>query len=762
MIEGCIYNLPNPMARHASSSCLLLLLLLWISPALVSSTCNEHGEKDFYIVYMGNQADNKDEAMKAHINILSSVKQSSQKEAKESMVYSYTKSLSFNAFATKLSPDEADQMMEMEEVVGVFRNRYHKLHTTKSWDFIGLPQSAKRHLNMERDVILGVLDTGITPDSESFKDTGLGPPPSKWRGSCGPFANFSGCNNKLIGAKYFKLDGSDPPEGEILSPIDIDGHGTHTSSTAAGVPVANASLFGLANGTIRGAVPSARVAMYKVCWSTSGCSDMDILAAFDAAIHDGVDVVSISIGGPLADYSTDSISLGSFHALRRGILTVASAGNDGPDLGTVTNHAPWILTVAASGMDRAFRSRIDLGNGKSIIGSGISMFEPKAKLYPLVSGADVAKPPYDNTSSMYCISDSLDAKKVKGKVVMCRLGGTGPESTVKSSGGVGTIIADGHYLDNAQIFMASATMINTSLGDSIDKYIHSTRSPSAVIQRTQEVNVPAPFVASFSSRGPNPASKRLLKPDIAAPGVDILAAFTLKRSLTGLKGDTQFSKYSILSGTSMACPHVAGVAAYVKSFHPNWTIAAIKSAIITSAKPMSRRVNSEAEFGYGGGQLNPRRAANPGLVYDMEEISYVQFLCREGYTSAALAKLVGSRSVNCSSIVPGLSHDSLNYPTMQLALRSTKETTEAVFRRRVTNVGPALSEYKATVRAPKGVEIRVEPMILSFKKAGQKRSFKVVVKAKPMAPGKMVSALLLWQSPRHVVRSPIVIHNPSG
>lgn len=146
----------------------------------------------------------------------------------------------------------------------------------------------------------------------------------------------------------------------------MDGHGTHTSSTLAGVAVPNANLNGLAKGTARGAVPSARVAMYKVCWATSGCADMDILAAFDSAISDGVDIISISIGGITGSYTSDSIAVGAFHAMRKGILTAASAGNDGPGYGTVANHAPWLLTVGASGMDREFRSTVVLGNGMTV------------------------------------------------------------------------------------------------------------------------------------------------------------------------------------------------------------------------------------------------------------------------------------------------------------------------------------------------------------------------------------------------------------
>ncbi|THG13914.1 hypothetical protein TEA_016069 [Camellia sinensis var. sinensis] len=309
-------------------------------------------------------------------------------------------------------------------------------------------------------------------------------------------------------AKYFKLDGNEDPS-DILSPIDVDGHGTHTSSTLAGNLVPGASLFGLAKGTARGAVPSARVAAYKVCWASSGCSDMDILAGFDAAINDGIDVISISIGVlPLwGDYVTDSIAVGAFHAMRKGIITVASAGNDGPRKATVANNAPWIFTVAASGIDRQFRSNVVLGSGKTVSGIGVNIFDPKPKLYPLVGGDAVAK----NSASP----------------------------------------------DDA-------------------------RSPSAVIYKSQEVKIPAPFIASFSSRGPNPWSNHLLKPDIAAPGIDILASYTPMKSLTGLKGDTIHSKFTLMSGTSMSCPHVAGVAAYVKSFHPNWSPAAIKSAIMTT------------------------------------------------------------------------------------------------------------------------------------------------------------------------------------
>ncbi|KAK8693465.1 hypothetical protein V6N13_071048 [Hibiscus sabdariffa] len=281
---------------------ILLLHMLLVLMILIPVSSEEEETKNFYIVYLGDGPSSKGAAVRKHLSLLSSVK-ASEHDAKESMVYSYTKS--FNAFAAKLSRDEAQMLKELDEVASVFPNRYHKLHTTKSWDFIGFPQTAKRNLKLERDIIVGLLDTDFNVDR-----------------SCSWTALIE-FNSKLVGAKYFKLDGN-PDPADILSPIDVDGHGTHTSSTLAGNLVPNANLYGLANGTARGAVPSARIATYKVCWASSGCADMDILAAMDDATSDGVDVISISIGGATGDFVTDSISVGAFHALKKGIITVAS------------------------------------------------------------------------------------------------------------------------------------------------------------------------------------------------------------------------------------------------------------------------------------------------------------------------------------------------------------------------------------------------------------------------------------------------------
>ena len=155
---------------------------------------------------------------------------------------------------------------------------------------------------------------------------------------------------------------------EYLSPRDASGHGTHTSSTAAGAVVENASFMGLAKGSARGGAPSAWLAIYKICWSTGGCSSADLLAAFDDAISDGVDVLSVSLGSypPLPTYVEDVLAIGSFHAVAKGVSVVCSGGNSGPYPQTVINTAPWIITVAASTIDREFPSVIVLGNNQTL------------------------------------------------------------------------------------------------------------------------------------------------------------------------------------------------------------------------------------------------------------------------------------------------------------------------------------------------------------------------------------------------------------
>ncbi|KAF4358514.1 hypothetical protein F8388_005170 [Cannabis sativa] len=736
------------------------LLVLSFNICLVATLVHGSDERKPYIVYMGELASSSQTTsmvIQSHNNLLESAIGDATL-ARKSKIHSYGKS--FNGFAAKLLPHEVKKLSEERGVISVFPSTKRKLHTTRSWDFLGMPETTtKRNYRTESNIIVGVLDSGIWMDCPSFSDKGYGPAPAKWRGQCVKGANFTGCNNKVIGAKYYNLE--DAAGEETPSPVDNDGHGTHTSSTIAGVSVKDASLYGLARGTARGGVPSSRIAMYKVCWSVA-CADSDILAGFDDAIADGVDVISISIGGASRDYFNDPIAIGSFHAAKRGILTSCSAGNDGPDTLTVQNVAPWIMTVAASGIDRQFKTVVKLGNGRRIPGLAVNTFSPKKHMYPLTDGAHSV-----NTSADFfgngsaCDYGTLSRDKVKGKIVYCQ-GNNGQDFTIGELGGVGTIMTLDSFVDTAFTPYIPGTYSLPKDGNKISQYINSTKKPMAVIQKTRTVSIDAPFVASFSSRGPQLVSRNILKPDIAAPGLDILAAYSKQTTITGYPTDDRRAVFNIISGTSMACPHATAAAAYVKTFHPNWSPAAIKSAMMTTATPMKIK-DKTAELGSGAGQIDPVQAVDPGLVYDLSMSSYIRFLCKEGYNGTTIALLFGGkRRYNCSDFRPARGTDGLNYPTMQLHLQNPNSTVSAIFHRTVTHVGQGSAMYKVNVVSPKGLSVRVNPSSLSFSAPQQKRSFSVVIKGKSLPKGtQFLSALLEWNDfQKHSVRSNILVYKP--
>ncbi|XP_044483561.1 subtilisin-like protease SBT4.3 [Mangifera indica] len=659
------------------------------------------------------------------------------------MVRSYKRS--FNGFAAKLTENEMQKLATKKEVVSVFPSRTLQLQTTNSWDFIGLKESVKRNPSVESDVIVGVLDSGIWPESESFSDGGFGPAPKKWKGACKGGGNFT-CNKKLIGARFYS-----PLYAEYKTARDTKGHGTHTASTAAGNRVKDANFFGLGQGTARGGVPSSRIAVYKVC--LAGCSEVDILAGFDDAIADGVDLITISIGGYATDFSEDSIAIGSFHAMAKGILTLNAAGNSGPDPGTTGSVAPWLMSVAATTTDRLFIDRIVLGNGTEVMGFSINGFSQNGNKFPLVIGSQV---PGDCVQSDgTCSGSCLNRSAVKGKIVLCELSEGSIVAHQASAAGSITKIdqASGPVSDVVSWPTSSVTSEDY---DSIISYMNSTKNPQAEILKTESIkDSDAPIVAAFSSRGPNTILPEILKPDISAPGVDILAAFSPVAPLTKDKEDKRQAKFNIMSGTSMACPHAAGAAAYVKTFHPTWSPSAIKSAIMTTARPMNDSITSQAEFAYGSGFINPINALNPGLVYEAFEEDYIRMLCSRGYSSEKLRRVTGDNNT-CPEASEKTSPKDLNYPSMASEVSAGKSFT-INFYRTVTNVGLPNSTYKVLVFSNSGVTIKVVPEVLSFKSLDEKKSFDVTVSGQGVPVNTILSASVVWSDGKHRVRSPIAL-----
>ncbi|KAJ1389152.1 Peptidase S8/S53 domain [Sesbania bispinosa] len=614
-----------------------------------------------YIVYMGDHPQGMDPETLPSLHTAMAQKVLGSNFEPGAVLHSYKHS--FNGFVMKLTEEEAEIMEEMDNVVSVFPNTKHHLHTTRSWDFVGFPQQVKR-ASLESDIIVGVVDTGIWPESKSFSDEGFGPPPSKWKGSC---HNFT-CNNKIIGARFFNIEGSYTKD-DIKSPKDTNGHGSHCASTIVGNVVNSVSVLGYASGTARGGVPSARIAVYKVCW-TDNCAEADVLAAFDAAIADGVDVISASFGPTdkiHPAYFQNSVNIGSFHAMKRGVFMSNSANNLGPDFYSMTNYPPWLLSVAASTFGREFITKVQLGNGAVYEGSSINTFDLKNKMFPLIFAGDVPNTAggFNSSLSRFCVENSVDKHSVKGKIVICE-GIQNPSDIGFFSGAAGIIFGYVYPKDLPSAFALPTTFLSGGNLREIKSYTKSTRNPTATIFKSDEVKDSlSPYIASFSSRGPNPITPNILKPDIAAPGVNVLAAWTPLDPISEVKGDKRVSQYNVISGTSMACPHAAATAAYVKSFHPNWSPAMIKSALMTTATPMSAALNPEAEFAYGAGLINPLKATNPGLVYDISEADYVQFLCGEGYTKKKIQILTKDKS-SCKGKANKRAVYNLNLPSFAL------------------------------------------------------------------------------------------------
>ncbi|CAN0862180.1 Subtilisin-like protease SBT5.6 [Linum grandiflorum] len=779
---------------------LLLVVLLLFCFSLLEVNCYE--EHKNYIVYLGEHVTGEktpDEILQTHHSYLSAVKDSDE-DAESSLIYSYKHTI--NGFAASLTPRQVSRFKEMEEVVAVIESRPEKYstQTTRSWEFSGLNVGAPYNKHTDdsngkegnllqkaaygKSIIVGILDSGVWPESESFSDEGMEPVPKSWKGICqaGQDFNSSHCNKKIIGARYY-LKGLEKYRGKMNETLnsrsarDMDGHGSHTASTVAGRQVHKVSaLGGFASGTASGGAPLARLAIYKVCWNvpnrtTTFCTQEDMLAGMDQAIADGVHVISISIGTDTPiKHTDDALSIGAFHALKKNIIVVCAAGNNGPAPGTLSNPPPWILTVGASSVDRKFHRNLVLGNGKIITGETMTPYNLE-KTHPLIYAADAVHPKVAKNEMDQCLPNSLLAEKVKGKIVLCMRGAglrilKGVE--VKRAGGAGFILGNAAVNEDqisvdSHVLPATAVLYKDAL--EIIAYINSTKENStAEIGKADTVlgYRPAPFMASFTSRGPNVIHPYVLKPDISAPGLNILAAWTQASSTTQLSKDhDRIVKYNFDSGTSMATPHVAALAALLRAIHPTWSTAAIRSAIITTA---SRRNNkgegitdesgkTATPFDFGAGYFRPAKAADPGLVYNASYKDYFHYLCSYGVKNS-------DRKRKCPKSSPPV-YD-LNYPSVSVP----KLNGTITIKRTVTNVGgEGKTVYFFSAKPPVGILVKARPSVLFFNRVGQRKRFKLRIRARKgkkhnlnnNGTAEYVFGWFTWRDDYHVVRSPIAV-----
>ncbi len=677
-------------------------------------------------------------------------------------LYDYTVAL--NGFAARMSEKQARQLAQQDGVVLVQRDELLQLQTDSSPTFLGLtaPGGAWLKGYNGEGVVVGVIDTGIWPEHPSFADDGSYAPPHTGPLPC-EFGNTAHnpndapftCNNKLIGARqmlatYRALIGADPDEFD--SARDDNGHGTHTAATAAGNAGVPASIFGMPLGTVSGIAPRAHIVAYKGLGNLGGFTS-DLAAAIDQAVADGVDVINYSVGGGASLTGADEIAY--LFAADAGVFVATSAGNSGPGPGTIGGpaSAPWLTTVGASTQRRFFQGTVHTADGRSFSGASIT---PGVK----------ARPPVDAefAGGDLCIPGTLDPNIVAGKIVLCRRGAIARAAkslAVYQAGGAGMILYNNSDDDNLFTdthWVPSVHMDNTP-GLEIKAYIASTAKPMAKITTGERgVWESAPSMTIFSSRGPDPVAEDIIKPDVTAPGMQILAAW----SPFGDVGEVPGQLFAAIAGTSMSSPHVAGLFALIKQAHPDWTPAMARSALMTTAYQDVRdndRVSPADPFDMGAGHVDPGNKAGkgsifePGLVYDAGFLDYLGFLCD------AAPEVFANPAATCASLqsigIPTDASD-LNLPSIGIAELPGRQTV----RRTVTSVASEQGwrNYKVSVEAPPGFEVTVDPPRLRLK-SGETATYSVTITTVDAPIGEWRFGSLTWtaDNKHYDVYSPIAV-----
>ncbi len=651
----------------------------------------------------------------------------------------YEYGLTFNGFAARLSGLEASRLSTQAGVIAVVEDELRKVDTISTPDFLGLTADGGAwDLGYKgQNIVIGIVDSGIWPENPSFAETTSRGFPNlrKWSGECveGDAFDASDCNRKLIGARYFN-EGWGGDAGvtadfpyEYLSPRDADGHGSHTASTAGGNGNVEVVVDGQVLGTASGMAPMARIAAYKVCWGRGeegGCFSTDSVAAIEQAVADGVDVINFSISGTSTNF-LDPVEIAFLGAADAGVFVAASAGNT-PGASTVAHPSPWITTVAAGTHDRYYEATLTLGNGATY--TSASFQETGVDESPLVASTEVGLSGADADEVALCYPGTLDPALAEGKIVLCDRGviaRVDKSLAVRDAGGVGMILANTSPNSiNADIHFVPSIHVDEVAGAEIHQYIDdaagsatASLSPGAYVQDTT-----APQRAAFSSQGPLAATGDVLKPDIMAPGVDVIAAV----SPDGYNG----RDFDALSGTSMSSPHIAGLAAVIKSANKGWTPDMIKSALMTTANDVS----GLTPFDDGSGHVNPNAALDPGIVYKASFRHYVGFLCGTGQLDPSVCTGGGYRVIDPSD---------LNQPNIAIGELAGSQTVT----RRMTNVTRETTTFDVTVDAPPGVEVSVSPSTVTLGR-GQSANYRVTF-ARTTAPlGEYAFGTLTWNSDR--------------
>ena len=682
-------------------------------------------------------------------------------------LYNYRYSL--NGFAARMSPGQADRLRKDARVLRVWEDEIRPLSTRTSPAFLGLFDRDGGLRGPEgltgENVIIGVIDSGVAPSHPALLDTQeadqphicttsfgeftlLGrwlcreyrllddqivyDPPANWSGICQTGEGFTedDCNNKMIGARYFVAGAqmSTPLDSrEVLSPQDVFGHGTHVATTAAGNRVST-TIFGTALGRIEGVAPRARIATYKACWIrvgevNAGCNASDLANAIDTAVADGVDVINYSVGSSMINViAPDDIAI--LNAAKAGVLTIVAAGNDGPNLTTIGSPAgnPAALTVAASSRDGKHElEALQIDAPASVAGRyavreasftpNLADNDPIDDQLILVDDNDTSLSDGSTGTTMDACESLVNGDDVSGRVALIQRGGCEFDIKIQNAGNAGAIAAVVYNIAGDPIVMNGdsdlvnipAVMIGQADGNLLVDELEANNTVEVLLDKglllevTDEGNV----MGAFSGRGPGPV-RDVLKPDVTAPGINILAGMTPATIVFAPDED-----FGFLTGTSMATPHVTGTAALLLEAHPDWTPAALKSALSTSARQdvlHQDGVTNAHPFDFGSGHIVPNAANDPGVVFLVENDGYDAYSC--GVDSPDIDQ------ATCDALTAaGRSTEAFDMNLPSIAISELVQATTVT--RTVTNVGDQSENLVANVVAPVGINVQVVPSSLS-------------------------------------------------
>lgn len=676
--------------------------------------------------------------------------------------HDYTVAL--NGFTAELTAAEAARLAKSDRVVNIWQDEVRYADTVTTPDYLGMSGAdgvwQKQFAGVENageGIVIGVIDTGIDPDNPSFAPTGAALPEGNFECATGDDTAFR-CTDKIVGARYYGAEyGNTVAFDPFLSPRDSNGHGSHTAGTSAGNHGVPMTIEGYDLGEGSGMAPAAQVAVYKALWTQAdgggSGTTAGLVKAIDDAVADGVDVINYSISGSRTSVMGADEQAFLF-AADAGVFISTSAGNSGDTVGvsSVAHNSPWTMTVAASTHSRGAVKTLTLGDGTSYEGVGIG----DEVSGDLVLAADVALPGVSPQAARECWLDadtatagqqaSLDPAKVAGKIVVCDRGTVDrvhKSAAVKLAGGIGMVQAntsDAQSL-NADFHSVPSIHVDATAGAAVKAYAAGAGTPTATISAQSTDPVNAPVMAGFSSYGPALAGGGdLLKPDITAPGVDVAAAY--HQDL-----ETGEPTFNSISGTSMSAPHIAGLGALLKAKYPTWSPAAIKSAMMTTARqtddsgqPIQWVEGDATPLNYGAGEVRPMASYNPGLVYDAGWDDWLAYACGLGQ----LLSPCPEKPVDPSD---------LNYPSIAVGdLAGYQEIT-----RTVTNVTGKKVQYTPTLEAPAGFTVNVVPKRLTVP-AGKTAQFKLKITRTTAPLGEYSFGALTWSAKGYNdVRSPIAL-----